>query len=110
MKQLIFVLVLIGGIHMIGAAQESQQKVKVEGSGYKKKTETKGTHHTAMYSQASHRGHVAHHYPVHRHLAYRRHVYHRHVAYHRKHVYSKPVVHYKKIKGESKKGEYKAKT
>jgi hypothetical protein len=112
MKRLIIIALLIAGIHMISAAQDS--KTKVEGPGYKQKVEKEGTHHTAMYSQGLHRSYAAHHYrthrPVHRHMAYRRHVYHRHVAYHRRHGYSKPVAHYKKIKGENKKGEYKVKT
>jgi len=112
MKQLIIVAFLIAGFHMISAAQDS--KTKVEGSEYKRKVEKDGTHHTAMYSPGLHKRYVAHHYrrhhPVHRHVAYRRHAYHRHVAYHRKHAYSKPVAHYKKIKGDNKKGEYKVKT
>jgi len=112
MKQLIFAIFLLTGVHLIGVAQDS--KTKVEGSDYKKKVENKGTHHTAMYAHGANRSYVAHHYrrhsPVHRHVAYRRHSYHTHIAYNRRHAYSKPVVHYKKIKGENKKGEYKIKT
>lgn len=112
MKQLIFVIFLLAGIHLVATAQDT--KTKVDGADYKKKVENKGTHHTAMYSQGSHRSYAAHHYrrhiAAHRHMAYRRHVYHRHLAHTRKHVYGKPVVHYKKVKAERKSGEYKVKT
>src|ERR1043165_836959 len=112
MKQLIFAILLIAGVHLTSTAQDS--KTKVDGSDYKKKVEHKGTHHTAMYSHGSTRSYAAHHYrrhsPVHKHVAYRRHAYHKHIVHNNKHVYSKPVVHYKKVKGEGKKGEYKVKT
>ena len=113
MKQLIFILALILGFHVIGVAQDSKAEVKVDGSDYKKKAETEGIHHTAMYSPSSHRGHVVHYYarhrPTHRHISYRRHVYHRHVIHHKRHIHRKPTIHYKKVKRENKKGEYKAK-
>ncbi len=112
MKQLILILVLTGGVRLTGVAQDS--KTKAEGADYKKKVEHKGTEHTAMYSPGARRHHMAHRYrthnTVHRHVASRRHVYHRHIAHNRRHVYSKPVVHYRKIKRDNKKGEYKAKT
>jgi hypothetical protein len=114
MKQLICSIFLIAAVHLTSTAQDS--KTKVDGSDYKKKVDHKGTHYTAMYSQGSTRSYATHHYrrhrPVHRHVghvAYRRHSYHKHIAHHH-HVYGKPVVHYKKVKGEARKGEYKAKT
>ena len=113
MKQLIFILALILGFHVIGVAQDSKEKVKVDGSDYKKKVETDGTHHTAMFSPRSHKGYVAHHYarhrPMHRHITYRRHAYHSYVIHHRRHIHRRSVAHYKKVKRENKKGEYKAK-
>jgi hypothetical protein len=111
MKQIFIVLALITGVHFTGAAQDS--KTKLDRSDYKRKVEHKGSHHTAFYSHASHRRYVAHHYrrhrPLHRHIAYRRHVYHRHYAHARHHINSRPVAHYKKIKVDRKKGDYKAK-
>src|SRR5690348_13330319 len=112
MKQLIFVIFLLAGVHFIGAAQDA--KTKVDGSDYKRKVEGKGTHHTAMYAQGTRKSYATHHYyhrhhSTHRHVAYRRHSYHSHVAY-KRHHYSKPVAHYKKVKSEGKKGDYKAKT
>jgi len=113
MKQLMFILALILGFHVIGVAQDSKVKVKVDGSEYKKKAETDGINHTAMYSPSSHRGHVVHYYarhrPTHRHISYRRHVYHGHVIHHKRHIHRRPSIHYKKVKRENKKGEYKAK-
>lgn len=112
MKQLITMIVLIAGVHLTSAAQDS--KTKVDGSDYKRKVEHKGTHHTASYSRGFHRSYATHHYrrhrPMHRHYAFRRHIYHRHYAHYRHHSYSRPVVHYKKIKREGKKGDYKVKT
>jgi hypothetical protein len=113
MKQLMFILVLMLSFHVIGMAQDSKVKTKVDGSEYKKKVETEGIQHTAMYSPSSHRGHVVHHYarhrPTHRHITYRRHVYHRHVIHHKRHIHRRPSIHYKKVKRDYKKGEYKAK-
>jgi hypothetical protein len=118
MKQLIFVLVTMVAFGMTAAAQESKEKVKVESPGYKKKVETEGTHHTALYSQSSHRSYTTHYYarhrPVHRYITHHRHYYHRHVYYHRRPihhrrlVHHRPVTHYKKIKKED--GEYKVKS
>jgi len=113
MKQLVFILALIVGFHMAGVAQDSKEKVKVDGSDYKKKAETEGIHHTAMYSPGSHRVHTVHYYarhrPTHRHITYRRHVYHGHVIHHKRHIHRKPAIHYKKVKRENKKGDYKEK-
>ena len=115
MKKIIFFILLLAGVHFVSTAQDS--KTKVDGSDYKRKVDAKSTHHsahTAMYSHGVRRSYAAHHYrthhPLHRHYAYRKHTYHRHIAHTRRHVYGKPVVHYKKVKGEGKKGEYKAKT
>jgi len=105
MKQLIFVLILIISFHTICTAQESKEKVttKVDGSGYKKKVETEGSHHVVLRSQGSHRAYLRHHY-------YTRHrrVHARHIRY-RRHVYHKPVIHYKKFKRENKNGKVKYK-
>src|SRR6266487_2324613 len=113
MKQLMFMLALTLGFHVIVSAQDSKVKVKVDGSGYKKKAETEGIHHTALYSPSSHRGHVVHYYarhrPTHRHISYRRHVYHGHVIHHKRYIHRRPTIHYKKVKRDNKKGEYKAK-
>jgi len=40
MKQLIFVIFLLAGIHFVGASQDV--KTKVDGSDYKKKVESNG--------------------------------------------------------------------
>lgn len=113
MKQIVLILALMVGFHMISAAQESKEKTKVDGSTYKKKVEYDKNHHTAMYSPNSRKHYVVHHYarrrPVDRHLAYRRHVYHSYASHHRRYIHSKPVAHYKKVKVDNKKGEYKVK-